>query len=80
MKPEHSQPGDKIFQAALDLSGEKRESYLREACGGDEELRRERKTPGPVGLETASGFTSFPTAPEEARCGRCRPQAAQPFN
>ena len=32
---------EELFQAALERERPERESFLREACGGDEELRRE---------------------------------------
>ena len=39
--PERLERADAIFQAALDLRREQRSAYLHEACGGDDELRRE---------------------------------------
>src|SRR5262252_4566882 len=41
MNSEHSNRGDEIFQAALDLPPEQRSAYLNRACDGDAELRHE---------------------------------------
>lgn len=41
MTPERFQAVDRLFQQACDLAGEARAAFLREACGGDEPLRRE---------------------------------------
>src|SRR5262252_3301856 len=41
MNSEHSNRGDEIFQAALDLPPEQRSAYVNEVCDGDAELRHE---------------------------------------
>ena len=39
--PERWQQIEKICQSALELDESRREAFLEEACGGDQELRRE---------------------------------------
>ena len=41
MTPERWRRIDDLFDAALQLAPAERESWLREACGGDEDLRAE---------------------------------------
>src|SRR5262245_37565624 len=41
MKPESWRPVDQLFQAALERAAEERTSFISEACGGDDSLRRE---------------------------------------
>ena len=41
MKPERWEQVAQIYSAALEHEGSEREAFLREACGGDEDLRRE---------------------------------------
>jgi len=41
MKPERWQQADRLFQAALERAPGERAAFIREACGGDDALRRE---------------------------------------
>src|SRR6478672_9852869 len=41
MTPDRWQEVDKIFQAAIELDPSERTAFLNNACGNDEELRRE---------------------------------------
>ena len=41
MKPERWEQVAQIYSAALERPGSERTAFLREACGGDEDLRRE---------------------------------------
>ncbi len=41
MTPERWQEVDRLFQAAIELSPEKRSGFLGQACNGDDELRKE---------------------------------------
>ncbi|HEX2781182.1 MAG TPA: hypothetical protein VHM30_16900, partial [Gemmatimonadaceae bacterium] len=41
MTPERWREVDVILQVALERAPERRDAYVREACGGDEPLRRE---------------------------------------
>jgi hypothetical protein len=41
MNPERYKKVDQVLQQALGLSPEQRNSFLQEACAGDEDLRRE---------------------------------------
>ena len=40
MKPEHWHQLDELFHAALEREPEERAAFLKEACRGDEELRK----------------------------------------
>jgi predicted ATPase/serine/threonine protein kinase len=42
--PQHHHKVGELYHAALDLPAERRSAFLREACGGDEQLRREVKS------------------------------------
>src|SRR5262245_60695427 len=44
MTPERYKQIDKLFEAALQLTPDKRSAFLDEACGGDDELRKEVET------------------------------------
>jgi len=41
MKPERWEQVAQLHRAALECEGSERSAFLREACGGDEDLRRE---------------------------------------
>src|SRR5208283_6140500 len=41
MKPERWEQVAQLYRAALERAGSERSAFLREACAGDEDLRRE---------------------------------------
>ncbi len=58
MKPERWQRVEQISNAALELEPDKRESYLKAACAGDESLLKEVESP--VNQSEAEGFLKEP--------------------
>jgi len=74
MNPERWQQIDQLFQAALGLAPEARSAFLAEACGGDEELRREVESL----LESDERAESFIEAPAFERAAGLLAEEAAP--
>jgi len=66
MKPEHWDQIDHLLQSALRQSPSQREAFLKEACGGDEGLRREVESLLQA-HERAGSFLEAPAMEVEAR-------------
>ena len=62
MDPERYKRLDKVFQQALSLSLDQRNSFLQEACSGDEDLRREVESLLEHDREAGS-FIDLPASP-----------------
>jgi hypothetical protein len=76
MNPERYKRVDQVFQQALSQPPESVESFLREACAGDEDLRREIESL--IEHERQAGSVSWPDSPESgAGLGRVRPQFSE---
>ena len=50
MKPESWKQLDQLFHEALALPPDECDAFLKDACAGDDSLRRIRQPAGPVGL------------------------------
>ncbi|MGI9068856.1 MAG: protein kinase domain-containing protein [Pyrinomonadaceae bacterium] len=61
MKPERYQHIQALLQSALELEDDKREAFLREACAGDESLRRQVESLM-ISYEQAGSFLESPAA------------------
>src|SRR5688572_22061088 len=67
MTPEQYQQVGRLFQAALELEADERAGFLTQACGGDEQLRREVESL--IGAHEQAGSFMAAPAPEVAAQG-----------
>src|SRR6185295_9529999 len=61
-----------IVQGALDRSAEERDAYLREVCGGDEQLRQEAEALLAVSSTHADFFDDFQVVPPSLQAAMLR--------
>src|SRR2546423_490578 len=61
MTPERHQQNEQLFNAALERRPEERAAFIREACAGDQELRRQVETLLPYD-DQAGNFIETPPA------------------
>ena len=90
MTPERWRRIDDLFDAALRLAPAEREAWLREACGGDDELRAEvARLLAQDERADRDGFLTPPEAPDRApdptaswpaRGGRRPPREPEPID
>ena len=64
MTPEHWQQVDQLLEQALEQDPEQRGSFLKEACKGDDALRREVES---LLLAQVAHFLNFKTCDERRR-------------